>query len=254
MAILAYDDVMLREPRLLARRMQPLGLMQIDRRNSISSGLCFAEVFSKGVVSNAVGGGARATLTGSPSTVTGTPGIAVSSEAGFGNIYRINHGGLTKAVGPAYTVMIHGRLIEKQGAYAGFFTLADESANHAIGVQVNAANNAYLIWVGNLASENGISTSSFPATDITLLARGINAHTGATDFWLSDGTRVKTTLPGTPSAAPVPTRLILFGERSSNTGYTTKGRCYAAAVWNRWLSDAECVALHSDPYQFLIPA
>jgi hypothetical protein len=213
-------------------------------------------VFGKGLSSKSITGISATTLTGAPKELPSQVGMGVGEEASFGSIIRVNDTGLSRLAGTTLiTLALHMRYTASQGAFAGVCTIADESANHVVGLQVNSANSGVHLWAGNLASLVGVAFAAMPTTDAVYVARFSYSSSGVVALDVNGSRLLDSILNGTPGAMPAaPSRIIIGGERSSNASFTSKLRTYAAFAWTRWLSDQEVINVSADPYQFLSPA
>jgi hypothetical protein len=260
-AILAVDEVMLREPRLLVPRMQPVGLVKVDWFNPLAQGLSFVWLGSVPYVDLAQGRvRAGNGNTGNTITPIGVGRYAsAAGEAGdnFGNVQAITSN--------TFTVLSHAAPIASASPKSLFSQRRGTSPYEEIGMMANwaiSAGSGYLevyasdvvnsgnrsnAYTANTAVDGkphvfvGVNGGSYTATQIFVdgINKTIGTGSGATNnvFSTNQNTRVN--------------NLAAL----ASTGYTNPDPNYLVMTWSgRALSAAEVRSISADPYQFLIPA
>jgi hypothetical protein len=262
-AILAVDEVWLREPRLLVPRMQPLGLVKIDWSNPLSRALRFLWTPNSGKTTRDLVSGEPGIEVGAGTLAGSQYGLAYSGAAGSGNglsfgatIKPIPANSVTNTVvsfaapvagatGVRQTFWAQGT--DSSSPYRQYSLLADTAGStgsysageiayfHYESTMLSVASSTADVIDGGWHLWAGVRNGAFAAVyrdgvDVTAYKNnGINGSAG--------DTAGKTMVSGIDGSSRVLT-----------------GRNLLVMVWNRTLSQAELLSLSADPFCLLIPA
>lgn len=258
-AKLVYDDVMLREPRLLVPKLSPIGNVRIDWRNPLARGLIIfvlPGMFLE-VVTGTRGGG----LESSGTIAASTEGLGCeSTSTTAGGCWIPYHLSWQALATTQLTIMArlrkdasnqYGGLVSIPYANSGWSSpYASIALQHDATAVTPAAN---LGCSGAQIYSAGLS-SSWPNDG--LIANYWFTRSLANGAWYKDNAACGTS-SGFGTAAPTinPLCAMSIGNRSRySNGNGIDGNFGIVALWNRVLSDGELRAFNADPYQFLIPA
>jgi hypothetical protein len=254
-AILAYDDVMLREPRLLMPKMQPLGLVKVDRSNPLSRGLIYQRLFTSPYGITAISGGPTQAYSpyGQGTYFDGSDDYITTNRPSF--------------IGPqsfACGIILHA-------------WNSDDMVMSAGSADSNYYNNALFFGSGNTNKlaygRTGAPGNSAWRDEATAITIGKytqycwtwdSANTGTTVYGANlircfkdgreDGT-ANNYANGNGAIGETGTELFIAVDKYSSTfrRYGNQTLFYVF-VWNRALTPAEACEVSANPYQFLIPA
>lgn len=268
----AYEETMLREPRLLVPGMQPNNNVKIDRTNRYAKNLKFIYLFQSNTNAHLhISGTNRRFVTavsGSNSTITNGLNGVFRASSNFGGVTARISGDVRTGAGQSF--------------YAGCPETLYWSTDSTICIGVNlgatnanSSNDATSFRAVSGPSNVYISIKENTSTwDITASTRAIDytqsygtftfsksntnvfitfTKTG-TSMWKGYVNGILTTFSSSlENPVGIYTSAVMEGF-TAGSEYTVIPKIWYAAIWNRVLTNEEIYKLRLDPYQFLIPA
>jgi hypothetical protein len=245
-AILAVDEVWLREPRLLVPRLQPVGNIRVDTAHPIARNMIHAQVFSRGIRPIAPMRSRGETLNGDAKVVGGKLMLdgtgdylmhdTLSQQDLYDQVSMLCVGSIAQTKNQCLASLM---IAVTDGWFGWYFHISSSnvwSANTAR----NSVFDGSITLTGALPGTNVIAMSSVGNTK---LQAALNGQLGTADTSYTN-----------PQSGVDTFRLAVGAIAKMTPDNFLNGACEAIFVWNRGLTDAELVSVTLDPYQFLIPA
>jgi hypothetical protein len=256
--VLAVDEVMLREPRLLVPGRQPQSVMKIDWTHPLARGLCVFVLPKQGDLVT----GLRPSYGGTASLKPKSNALSFQSENNNNDLAYFPF----PASAPLYTITsAHTTMLwfehTSSANYANFLSVPYAAGiwaypyNSLVLYKNTNASNVWQYQIGNITAYPLVASSAAVSTANRCVIAG---HSGPnTAAMYVDGANVSTTVSNGNWIVNWNTKqpLCLLASSDSysvNAGVT--GNAFCAAVWNRQLSAIEAAEMYRNPYQFLIPA
>lgn len=223
---------------------QPQQAVGIDWSNPITRGL--VDVID-------MTGKPRSVILGTPATTFGTApsysaatakGLAVDTRSAFGGVYFSRSDG--KYATAAQTHIAVAEFTAASAYYAGYFaTATSDGATNSFSLQSTGGGSDALVYPGGTFATGAESA---------LFNTGINVVglSGSGTFNLYKNGKLVSSGSSTPASQST-SRLVVFGERSANSGYATKGRSVLHLFYNRHLSATEHAIIAENPWQIFKP-
>jgi hypothetical protein len=260
-AILAVDEVWLREPRLLVPGMQPLGPVKIDLNNPLTrelNGLFMPRMGHNfiDIVNNTF------PSLKSGSVVITENGLAVScAGSAVTQFTRIDKYNLVSAMTIAVAVSITS--LANYSALMSCWNTNITSGWEFRGGDGATDGNMCCIRLGATAGEGYLNTIIASSAALAAGDRHkivavsyVDATVDGPAYMYVNGKQIETKDgygTGTGNQGSPSTGSLRIGQRAD---YATdlNGQIHAAWLWGRALTNSEHLSLATDPYQFLIPA
>lgn len=237
--ILPYDEIWVREPRLMVPGQKPMGPVRIDTRNSLADGLGHYYPLNErgGSVAHDIVSGANGTISSGlvyekdylkwPDTTTRSITVSSGSKLG-GNVLTLFLDFILDGVLSYTPVMFtnHGGTL---------FYFQEGVVDY--------------VWIANVNSGTGGGGVGNRVTSVLVANGGSGVHFAQR---INMGTLITGAAGGTPET-PTTGGAFKFGGYGNEWNFS--GKVFAAGIWpQRALTPSQAVALLRDPYQFLIPA
>jgi hypothetical protein len=256
-AILAVDEVWLREPRLLVPNLLPLANPRIDWQNSITRDLviCFLPGMLYEAVSQKTGGGYEASGSrnatvaglGCESTATSNGGAWFPYQPSWQRLANTQH-----------TQLIRTR-IDSVSSWSKlccipFGTGSWGSPYHSLAMGFFSLPTDFRAYENNAGAQVITTTTGLAATNV--VSNYVARRDGSTaSFFVDAKNAVSGDSAGTqPAIITVGAALSVLNRSHTDLNEGTDGHATMVCHWARALTDGEIVSLSIDPYQFLLPA
>jgi len=243
------DEALLREPNLWVPGKKPIGRVKIDWSHPLARGLSDAFIFNEGGVSsrnlvkkNTVGDAATA-YSGATYETDGTGRVILSDASN--ECFLANKSVNPSAAPFPRSVCFNFRKTVAAASYRYFFY--HNSPNFA--ASCDAANTDFSVFGANCGD-------TYAALDdgdwhSVVVYKSTSASSNANAYF--DGNKKSLTTVFLTTTPTTPDYLAINGRDDSTFRYSGGFMGYFYQ-YTRQLSEAERIALHLDPYQFLIPA
>jgi hypothetical protein len=239
-AILAVDDVWLREPRLLVPQMQPVGRVVVDRTHPLSEGLYGAWLFGRANFG-------RNLVNNKPVIgITGTPVIGGSGTLFSGSSQYVEVAAMSEFYLDDLTIAVRAKNTNTNNN--SIFGGAADTFGNRLNAHVPYSGTVYFDY--GLTSNGRISVAYTVPTDVPVNWCFIGAASYLAIYANSQLLASKT--DGFEPIA-VPSANLCVGAFVPSSLYYP-GTIDHFYVWRRKLQPSEIIAIANDPYQFLIPA
>jgi hypothetical protein len=263
MAIAVVDEVMLREPRLLVPRLQPLRPVKIDWSNPLSRGLRFCWTPFAGKLTCDLVSGVPATEVGAGTLAGCQYGLAYSAAAGSGN--GLSFGANIKPIlanSSANTVVSYAAPVAgATGARQSLWSQGTDGSSpyRQYSLTADAAGAGASYSAGELAYFHyDLTMMSVASSSADVIDGGwhlwAGVRNGAFAAVYRDGVDVTAYSNNglAVSSADTAGTTQVSGIQGSSRAMT--GRNLLVLAWGRAIAPAELMALSADPFQLLTPA